>query len=107
MTNEKVKPATGGSVSGLRNCVGSGGLNVSEDSEVAPRRQDQATKKWLLHRFRSAHSGVTLVLRTIEDIGRDLAADRITNEQAAYDLNAIEETPLLYLSSLLTPSEAA
>ena len=69
-------------------------------------RQDQQ-HQWLLHRLRSAHSGVGLVLRTIEELGKDLAAGRISDEQAGYDLNAIESTPLLYLSSLLTPSEAA
>ena len=46
---------------------------------------------------------VSLVLTCIDEIGKDLAADRIDNEQAACDLGAIENTPLLYLSSLLTP----
>jgi hypothetical protein len=64
---------------------------------------EQATKAWLLSRLRSARSGVSLVLSCIDEIGQDLAADRIGNEQAALDLNALETTPLLYLSSLLTP----
>jgi hypothetical protein len=46
---------------------------------------------------------VSLVLGCIDEIGKDLAADRIGIEQAASDLSALEETPLLYLSSLLTP----
>jgi hypothetical protein len=71
--------------------------------------QEQATKKWLLSRLRSARCGVSLLLSYIDDIGKDLAADRINNEQAALDLGVIEETPLLYLSSFLPPqlSEAA
>jgi hypothetical protein len=43
--------------------------------------QEQATKKWLLSRLRSARCGVSLVLSYIDDIGKDLAADRIDNEQ--------------------------
>jgi hypothetical protein len=66
---------------------------------------EQATKKWLLARLRSARSGIQLVLNHVDEIGKDLAADVIGNEQAARDLNALEETPLLYLSYLLTPGD--
>jgi hypothetical protein len=105
MVIEKEEPADRWHGGGLRDADGLSGemYNDCKVSELKPRTQDPATKKWLLHRFRTAHSGMTLVQRTIEDIGKDLGADRISNEQAAYDLNAIEETPLLYLSSLLTP----
>jgi hypothetical protein len=68
---------------------------------------EQATKKWLLARLRSARSGIVLVLNHVDEIGKDLAADVIGNEQAACDLNALEETPLLYLSYLLTPVDEA
>lgn len=108
MITETTKPATVGAVCGLRSAVGYGDINSHEVSELRPRKQDAATKKWLLSRFRSAYSGALLVVSHIEEIGKDLAADRIDIEQAAWNLNAIEETPLLYLSSLLTPvGEAA
>jgi hypothetical protein len=66
-------------------------------------QQQRATKNWLLSRLRSGRTGIVLVLNYIDEIGKDLAADRITNEQAAHDLNVIEETPLLYLSTFLVP----
>ena len=102
MIVEKEKPADRCSGGGSKGVLVS--RNDDQVSELKPRTQDPATKNWLLHRFRSAHSGMTLVQRTIEELGKDLAADRIGVEQAAWDLNAIEETPLLYLSSLMTPA---
>ncbi len=68
--------------------------------------QQRATKNWLLSRLRSARAGTTLVLNYIDEIGKDLAADRISNEQAAIDLNVLESTPLLYLSTFLLPDES-
>jgi len=110
MPPKNEKPATAEiAVSGLLDSVGSGGLNDPEVSDFQSRKQDRPTRNWLLARARSAYSGAELVKQAIGQLGKDLAAGRIDNEQAAWDLNAIEETPLLYLSSLLTPacSEAA
>ncbi len=101
MIAEKEEPADRWHGGGLEEVVVL--RNKQEISELRPPRQDDATKKWLLSRLRSARSGALLVVNCIDEIGKDLAADRLDIEQAAWNLNAIEETPLLYLSSLVTP----
>lgn len=64
---------------------------------------EQATKNWMLARLRTVRSGLQLVIAHVDDLGGELARDKISAKEAAYDLTVLEETPVHWLGHILTP----
>lgn len=67
--------------------------------------QEQVTKRWLLNRLRIISSGMSLVRDKINEIGIELAEDKITPEMAVRSVTALEEMPLYHIAHIFSPGE--
>jgi hypothetical protein len=65
--------------------------------ESTSKKKDET--EWVLARARTMSAGIRLVLAEIDEIGISLRNRWITSEQAANDLQAIEQLPV-YVASV-------
>jgi hypothetical protein len=102
MTPEKEKPATVRPVGGLRNSVGSGGLNKSQHSEADHDRQE-----FVLATLRVAMMRVRLIELEIEAAGVALKGRFITPECALEWVHEMAPGCVGYLPAAFAEGQAA
>jgi hypothetical protein len=102
MATEIRKPATARPVDGLRNCVGSGGLNKSEHSEAHRHRQE-----FVLATLRSVSLRIRLIDNEIAAAGMALKGGFISPEVALKWVEEVAPGCVGYLPAAFAEGQAA